>query len=130
MRGIDDLQLLIELNQNEYASEIDELKDIKLKGNLTIDEENKFLLSGDIFGTMVLKDDITLEPVDYNFNTFIGEIFLEQIKICAVLCLLLLQKVCIALVEVCAVIFEQLDMKLNLGSGRKNVNINCRFNVS
>ena len=68
--------------------------------------------------------------VDYNFNTFIGEIFLEQIKICAVLCLLLLQKVCIALVEVCAVIFEQLDMKLNLGSGRKNVNINCRFNVS
>ena len=52
---------------------IDELKDISIKGNLIIDEENQFVLSGNITRIMVLKDDITLEPVDYKFNTDIEE---------------------------------------------------------
>ena len=52
---------------------IDELKDISIKGNLIIDEENQFVLSGNITGIMVLKDDITLEPVDYKFDTDIEE---------------------------------------------------------
>lgn len=59
---------------------IDELKDISLKGSLTINEENQFLLSGTISGIMVLKDDITLEPVDYNFSTDIEEVINELNK--------------------------------------------------
>mgnify|MGYP007056254912 CR=1 FL=1 len=52
---------------------IDELKDISIKGNLILDEENQFVLSGNISGVMILKDDITLEPVDYKFDTDIEE---------------------------------------------------------
>ena len=53
---------------------IDELKNITLNGELTINEENKLLLTGILTGIMVLKDDITLEPVDYNFTADIEEI--------------------------------------------------------
>ena len=53
---------------------IDDLKDIKVKGKLTYDEEYQLVLTAELSGTMVLKDDMTLEPVDYKFKTDIEEI--------------------------------------------------------
>ena len=54
-------------------SRIDDLKDIKIDGNLTINEEDELELNANLKGTMSLKDDITLEPVDYNFDTEVEE---------------------------------------------------------
>ena len=54
-------------------SRIDNLRDVKIIGELTIDEENQLLLTGDLKGTMTLKDDVTLDPIDYNFDTYIEE---------------------------------------------------------
>ena len=53
---------------------IDKLKSIVLKGYLKINEDNQFELIGTLSGIMVLKDDITLEPVECNFKTDIEEI--------------------------------------------------------
>ena len=55
-------------------SRIDDLKEVTIDGTLTIDEEDELVLHANLKGTMVLKDDITLEPVDYNFDTEIEEI--------------------------------------------------------
>jgi len=53
---------------------IEDLKNIKLLGKISFDEEDNLLLNGRLTGTMILKDDITLEPVEYNFDTEIEEI--------------------------------------------------------
>ena len=50
-------------------SRIDNLKDLKLTGNIKLDEENELTIIGNINGTMILKDDLTLKPVEYNFST-------------------------------------------------------------
>jgi len=55
-------------------SRIDELKDIKIDGNIYLNENNELVLEGILSGTMVLKDDLTLEPVDYEFKTDFEEI--------------------------------------------------------
>ena len=55
------------------GSRIDDLKNITLKGDITLNEENELVLTSNIKGIMVLKDDLTLEPVEYNFNTDIEE---------------------------------------------------------
>ena len=55
-------------------SRIDELKDIKIDGNICLNEDNELVLEGKLLGTMVLKDDLTLEPVDYEFKTDFEEI--------------------------------------------------------
>lgn len=60
-----------ELIQNSL---IDELIDISLKGKMIINEENELILTGKLAGTMILKDDVTLAPVEYNFTTDIEEI--------------------------------------------------------
>ena len=52
---------------------IDDLENIMLTGKIYFDEENNLCLKGNLSGTMILKDDITLEPVKYNFNTEIEE---------------------------------------------------------
>lgn len=56
---------------SEYLtdSRIDNLKDLKYTGKLRIDEENELIIDGNISGTMILKDDLTLKPVEYKFNT-------------------------------------------------------------
>ena len=54
-------------------SRIDDLKEVKVSGELTITEDDELLLTGKLKGIMTLKDDITLEPVDYEFNTDIEE---------------------------------------------------------
>ena len=50
------------------------LKDTVFNGDITLDEEDNLNLMGELKGTMILKDDITLEPVEYYFNTEIEEI--------------------------------------------------------
>lgn len=58
---------------------ITNLKDIKLEGELFLDEDDNLNLTGKLNGTMILKDDITLEPVEYKFETELEEI-LEKSK--------------------------------------------------
>ena len=58
---------------------ITNLKNIILDGELFLDEEDNLNLTGKLSGTMVLKDDITLEPVDYEFMAELEEI-LEKSK--------------------------------------------------
>lgn len=53
---------------------INDLENINLSGKISFDEEDNLMLVGKITGTMILKDDITLEPVKYNFDTEIEEI--------------------------------------------------------
>ena len=53
---------------------IDNLENVLLIGKIIFDEEDNLVLTGNIKGTMILKDDITLEPVKYNFDTEIEEI--------------------------------------------------------
>ena len=53
---------------------IDNLENVLLIGKIIFDEEDNLVLTGNIKGTMILKDDITLEQVKYNFDTEIEEI--------------------------------------------------------
>ena len=62
-----------------HSSLITELKNIHLEGELFIDEEDNLNLIGKLSGIMILKDDITLAPVEYNFDTDLEEI-LEKNK--------------------------------------------------
>ena len=52
---------------------IDDLENIMLTGKIYFDDEDNLCLKGTLSGTMILKDDITLEPVKYNFSTEIEE---------------------------------------------------------
>lgn len=77
---------VIEVNQEVNISKnlletslITELKDVNLTGDITLDEDDNINLTGKLSGIMILKDDITLEPVEYEFNTELEEI-LEKSK--------------------------------------------------
>jgi len=50
-------------------SRIDDLKNITIKGNVSLNEENELIIEAKLKGTMILKDDLTLEPVIHNFDT-------------------------------------------------------------
>ena len=58
---------------------ITNLKNIILDGEIFLDEEENRNLTGKLSGIMILKDDITLEPVEYEFETELEEI-LEKSK--------------------------------------------------
>ncbi len=60
------------------GSRIDDLNNVTIKGNISLNEENELVISANLKGTMVLKDDLTLEPVNYNFDTEIEENVIEQ----------------------------------------------------
>ena len=51
------------------GSRIDDLNDIAIKGSISLNEENELVIEAKLKGTMNLKDDLTLEPVAYNFDT-------------------------------------------------------------
>ena len=77
---------VIEVNQevnipNKLLSQslITELKNVNLNGDITLDEDDNINLTGNLSGIMILKDDITLAPVEYQFNTDLEEI-LEKNK--------------------------------------------------
>ena len=59
------------------GSLIDDLNNVILNGKVKFDSEDELVLTGDLTGTMVLKDDITLEPVNYEFAIQIEE-FLDK----------------------------------------------------
>lgn len=66
---------LIEIPQDLISSSlITELKNIQIDGELFLDEDDNLNLTGKLTGTMILRDDITLEPVEYNFDTNLEEI--------------------------------------------------------
>lgn len=71
----------IDINEDVDLSEyllkdyrIDDIKNVNVNGYLILDEDSQLKLCARLTGTMILKDDITLEPVDYNFDTEIEEI--------------------------------------------------------
>ena len=51
------------------GSRIDELNNIATSGSINLNEENELIINAKVTGEMVLKDDLTLEPVKYNFDT-------------------------------------------------------------
>jgi len=53
---------------------IDGLKNTNIDGTIILDEELNLVLDAELSGIMVLKDDVTLEPVEYSFETKIEEI--------------------------------------------------------
>ncbi len=53
---------------------IKDLSNIAFVGKVRFDEEDNLTLTGKLTGKMILNDDITLEPVEYNFDTEIEEI--------------------------------------------------------
>ena len=55
-------------------SRIDELKDVSLEGKITFNEDNDLVLSANMNGIMVLKDDLTLAPTEVNFGAEVEEI--------------------------------------------------------
>lgn len=52
---------------------IEDLKNLTLTASIKFNEENELILTGIIKGIMILKDDITLEPMEYKFTTDIEE---------------------------------------------------------
>lgn len=79
---IDTIEVNSEVNipKELYESSlITELKNVKLIGELFLDEDDNLNLTGKLSGIMILKDDITLAPVEYNFDANLEEI-LEKSK--------------------------------------------------
>ena len=75
---VDEIEIngTVDIPSNLLASSlIDELKNVNINGEITLDEDDNINLTGKLSGIMVLKDDITLAPVEYNFYTEIEEIF-------------------------------------------------------
>ncbi len=75
---VDNLELSSEVNIPEdllESSLITNLKNVLISGDISLNEEDNLVLTGTISGIMVLKDDITLEPVEHTFNTNLEEIF-------------------------------------------------------
>lgn len=67
---------------NELFQEtaIRELRDIKFSGNIIKLYDGDYRITGKLTGIMVLPDDITLESVDVNIDTFVEEDFSENCK--------------------------------------------------
>ena len=59
-------------------SRIDDLTNVTTKGSIKLNEENELIINAIVKGTMTLKDDLTLEPVSYNFETEIDEEYPNQ----------------------------------------------------
>ena len=73
---VSQIQINDKVDLSKYISSdfrILDIKDVLVDGNITIDEENELILKARITGIMILKDDITLEPVDYKLDTTIEE---------------------------------------------------------
>ncbi len=55
------------------GSMIDELENVNIDGKVTNTPDGEIELTGTLTGVMTLKDDITLEPVKYNFEASLEE---------------------------------------------------------
>ena len=68
-----------EVTKEEYANtDIIDLKDVTVKGNIYPYAEEDYELNLVVEGTMVLPCSITLKPVDYKFSTEITGIYTEM----------------------------------------------------
>lgn len=63
------------------TSNIKRLENVKFKGKILKDFDNNLLLEGTILGTMILPDDITLEEVNYEFESEISEYLDDVTKV-------------------------------------------------
>ena len=71
----------VEISEEQLKdTEIISLKDTYVKGYITMDDDRNFYLDLVLSGTMVLPCSITLEPVDYDFNTEIQGVYTEMMK--------------------------------------------------
>ena len=83
-----DKSIDIDINYSFSKAELEntdiiELNDVKIVGNLTKDNLNEYYIDLDVEGIMVLPCSITLEPVNYPFNVKISgnlEEMLEEIN--------------------------------------------------
>lgn len=76
----EELILKIDINFEEEKlkeTSIQELKSTIFEGEITKLYDNNYQLSGVMKGIMILPDDITLEPVEYKFETNLEEKFNE-----------------------------------------------------
>ena len=64
----------LELSDDYFKNtSIKELRDVVFNGSVTKLCDNTYQITGKVTGIMVLPDDITLEPVDYSFESIIEE---------------------------------------------------------
>ena len=66
----------------EYYENTDivELFNVKVKGNITFSNEDDYLVQLDVVGTMKLHDSITFDLIDYNFTINIEETLENSLK--------------------------------------------------
>ena len=72
---------VLELKENASIGDIIDLKEIKVKGNITkndTEEGLKDYIECSISGTMVIEDSISLEPVDFPYEIFYSDFLLEN----------------------------------------------------
>ncbi len=67
-------------NQKYTNNEIRELKDVHFFGDIHYNADETIGLSGNLKGTMVLMDAISLDDIDYNFDTLIDTCLDEFIE--------------------------------------------------
>lgn len=68
-------------NNNIYhLPEIKDLKSVHLKAKVELDESDEVILTGKLSGVMQILDSISLEEVDYNFETELEENLEEIIE--------------------------------------------------
>ena len=67
-------------NEKYQLPEIKDLKSIHLKGQIELDENEEVILTGVLSGTMTILDSISLDEVDYDFETELEENLEEIIE--------------------------------------------------
>ncbi len=76
-----DIDKIIDMSDiNLDGTEIIELKEVKIKGSIVKNNLDSYVLNVKISGTMILPCSITLEPVDYKFETEINGIIEEMLE--------------------------------------------------
>ncbi len=61
-------------------TDIEELKNVHVLGNITLDEEDNYVIDFDLSGTMMLHDSVTYDIVPYEFTVKIEEILEKTVK--------------------------------------------------
>ena len=67
-------------SEKYHLPEIKDLKSIHLKGQVELDENEEVILTGVLSGTMTVLDSISLDEVDYDFETELEENLEEIIE--------------------------------------------------
>lgn len=110
---------IVKLDETNKADLID-LKDTYVKGYIIKDNINEYILNVIVSGTMVLPDSVTLEPVDYDFNTQIeGNIddLLEEIN--------LISKKTEFSIDIFPIIWENIlvEIPMRVAKNKKNIKL-------